>query len=71
MMIIWNLFIDIMMCNLDRVFKYIYLGFLFAVLGMNFASNSYISRFELAQYFFFTMGIFYAIRDVDNKQGRT
>ena len=54
---------DIAKSYLDRKLKYTFLGFILAIFTMNFASNSYISRVELAQYFFFITGAFYALRD--------
>ena len=59
---------DILRSDIPRVTKYTYLGFLCAVSAMNFASNSYISRVPMAQYFFFIMGTFYAFRDLSMKR---
>jgi len=58
-----KVFFDISKSCIDRKLKYIFLGFILAVVAMNFASNSYISRVELAQYFFFIVGTFYGLRD--------
>jgi len=58
-----KVFFDIATARIDRTLKYIFLGFILAVLAMNFASNSYLSRGELAQYFYFIIGTFYAVRD--------
>ena len=62
--ILCSFFLDIVRSDLSRVFKYVFIGFLFGVSLMNFVSNSYISRFEMGQYFFLIMGMFYAFRDV-------
>ena len=58
-----KVFVDIIKSFIDRKLKYIFLGFILAVLFMNLPSNSYISRGELAQYFYFIVGIFYVLRD--------
>ena len=62
--ILGNIVYDISTSNLDRELKYSYLALIIAVIFMNFASNSYLSRFELNQFFFFIIGIFYALRDL-------
>jgi O-antigen ligase len=58
---------DILKSRIERKLKYLYLGFLFAVIFMNFASNSYLSRIELSQYFYFVLGSFYFLSDKFNK----
>ena len=70
LLIILNFFVDIVRCNLDRTLKYTYLGYVLAISAMNFASNAYVTRFEMSQYFFFTMWSFYALADIANKQGK-
>jgi hypothetical protein len=58
---------DIFKSRIERQLKYLYLGFLCAVIFMNFASNSYLSRIELGQYFYFILGFFYVLNDKFNK----
>ena len=43
---------DIIRSYVNRQLKYLFLGFLCAVFFMNIASNSYLTRIELGQYFF-------------------
>jgi hypothetical protein len=62
--IVLKFFYDITKFYVNRVLKYTLLGFLFAVFAMNFLSNSYLARFELGQYFFFVVGIFYALNEI-------
>lgn len=47
--------------------KIVFLGFLVAVAVMNGLSNSYVSRFELSQYFWFLMGIYYSFEGIHEK----
>jgi hypothetical protein len=54
---------DIFYSPIDIKLKIIFIGILFSVIAMNFVSNSYIVRVELAQYFWLFMGIFYALND--------
>jgi hypothetical protein len=58
---------DIFRSHIQRQLKYIFLGFLFAVIFMNIASNSYLSRVEMGQYFYFILGSFYVLNDRMNK----
>jgi O-antigen ligase len=58
---------DILKSRIGRKLKYLYLGFLFAVVFMNFASNSYLSRIEMSQYFYFVLGTFYFLSEKFNK----
>lgn len=58
-----KMFLDVAKSKIRRIPKYTFLGFLFAVFCMNSISNSYLARFELAQYFFFIMGIFYVLHN--------
>lgn len=44
---------------LQREIKFTFFGFIFAVGAMNILSNSYLSRFELGQYFWILMGFLY------------
>lgn len=59
--------LDIINSNITRPFKFVFCGFIISVLFMNFASNSYISRVELSQYFFFILGLIYTIKDNHKK----
>jgi hypothetical protein len=45
--------------------KYYFISFLLAVVAMNFASNSYVNRFPLAQLFWFIVGVFYALSKIE------
>jgi len=56
-------FFDIFKSSIERKLKYIFYGFILAVIAMNSFSNSYISRIELAQYFYVIIGAFYGLRD--------
>jgi hypothetical protein len=47
----------------DRQIKIVYLAFVATVLLMNLVSNSYLSRFEAQQTFFFLLGIFFGLKD--------
>ena len=66
-------FIDIIFSNVDRIKKSIFVGILFSVIIMNFTSNSYISRFDLAQHFAFILALFFVCRscseDLKVKEG--
>ena len=54
---------DITKSPLHENKKSIFIGFIFSVLLMNFLSNSYISRIESAQYYYFIIGCFYIYKD--------
>ena len=54
---------SIYVSELKSELKFIYLGFTISVLLMNLLSNSYLSRFELGQSFFFIIGTFYALKN--------
>ncbi len=56
-------FFDVISSKIDPFLKYFFIGFIISVILMNFASNSYLIRFELGQYFFLFLGIFYYIRE--------
>jgi O-antigen ligase len=68
--IILTFFVEILKSDLDRILKFTYMGFLIAVLAMDVMSNSYVTRFEMGQYFFFVMGMFYSMRDVSVEKRR-
>jgi len=57
---------DIMRSTIEKKTKNIYFGYFVAVIVMDFVSNSYVSRFELSQYFFFIMGTFYTSQQIEN-----
>ena len=44
------------------------LAFLLSVMAMNFFSNSYIVRFELAQMFWFLIGLLYALSSMERRR---
>jgi O-antigen ligase len=51
----------ILMAPVDRAIKCSFIGFLVAVGAMNFLSNSYLTRFELGQFFWLLIGIYYSL----------
>ena len=53
---------DILLCR-DKKTKYLFGAILFSVIIMNFGSNAVIFRFELSQYFWLIMGIYYIITE--------
>lgn len=55
--------LSVLLSKVDREYKFIMLGFIFSVAIMNFLSNSYLTRFELAQYFYFIYGAFLNYND--------
>jgi hypothetical protein len=62
------IFCDILRSYLDRELKFLFLGFLIAVCFMNLASNSYVTRIELGQFFFLIFGAFYVLNDLKRKR---
>ena len=54
---------DIFYSSIEWKLRSVFIGVLFSVIAMNFVSNSYIVRVELAQYFWLFIGIFYALND--------
>jgi O-antigen ligase len=58
---------DILKSSLERQLKYLFMGFFCSVIFMNIASNSYVTRVELAQYFYFILGLFYVLNDKIHK----
>ena len=56
-------FYEIFRSRLDRQLKLVYFAFVATVLLMNLVSNSYLSRFEAQQTFFFLLGIFFGLKD--------
>ena len=59
---------DIIKSKIDRVMKFIFLGIVFSVITMNFGSNSYLSRFELGQYFYLIIALFYILDNLCRKK---
>lgn len=53
---------DIVTSSIDIKLKYYFLALLMAVMVMNNLSNSYLARVELAQFFWFFMGLFYQFK---------
>jgi len=62
-LLIIGLFFGIVNSYTDRKLKFIFTGLLFSVVVMNGLSNSYLTRFELSQYFMLLMGIFYSLKE--------
>ena len=62
LMIYGAVFNAILKSKIDRQFKYFFLGLMVAVFIMNFVSNSYIVRFQMAQLLWLFVGLFYAMR---------
>jgi hypothetical protein len=54
---------DIIRSSIERHLKYLFLGFFCAVIFMNTASNSYLSRIEMGQFFYFILGIYYVLNN--------
>jgi O-antigen ligase len=63
-LIIFIFGLDIFLSRISIGIRVCFLGFLLAVVSMNFTSNSYLSRVEISQYFYFIMGSYYVIRDL-------
>ena len=61
LILLFYLFLDIFLCR-DKKIKYLFGAILISVAIMNFASNAVIFRFELSQYFWLIMGLFYSIK---------
>ncbi len=69
--VIIRMLIDIsVVSRLGRESKVLFFGFITATMLMNFASNSYISRFDMGQYFFLICGIFYSLAQISSYQER-
>lgn len=64
LMIILKVIFDTFRSNIDRMKKFIFTGIIISILAMNLGSNSYISRFELGQYFYLILGMCYALIDI-------
>lgn len=54
-----KIFWDVYRFKSDRPLRWAYLALILAVVAMNFLSNSYLSRVELSQMFWFFVGLFY------------
>jgi O-antigen ligase len=57
--------INVLNSGITSKLKYYFISFLLAVVAMNFASNSYVNRFPLAQLFWFIVGVFYALSKIE------
>jgi len=57
------LMLKILFSEVNKHIKIIFVGFLVAVLVMNFVSNSYIARFQMAQLFWLFMGLFFVFNN--------
>lgn len=62
--IIFKVLFDIVTSKIDMIMKFIFFGIIVSILAMNFGSNSYLSRFELVQYFFLILAMFYSWMDI-------
>jgi len=60
LILLFHLLWDIFLCR-DNKTKYLFGAILISVAIMNFGSNAVIFRFELSQYFWLIMGLFYLI----------
>jgi len=58
-----SLVLIVVIADADRNYKIIMIGFIVAVACMNMLSNSYLTRFELAQYFNMSLGVFFGLSD--------
>lgn len=56
--ILLSLLLSVFMSNISRPSKGIFIGLFMSIIFMNFSSNSYLSRFELAQYLALFIAIF-------------
>ena len=65
-----KVFLDMVKSGIMRPMKYTLLGFLLAALAMNFLSNSYLVRFEIAQYFFLVIGFFSVLNELSHSEVR-
>lgn len=59
---------DLYRSNINRKYKRFFISFFVAIIFMNFLSNSYITRFELSQLFWFMLGLFYSLNKMESGQ---
>lgn len=59
-----SLVLDILRSPLEKSTKSLYIAFVFSVITMNMASNSYLSRFDLGQFFFLILSTFYGMKNL-------
>jgi O-antigen ligase len=62
LILLFYLLWDIFLCR-DKKTKYLFGAILISVAIMNFGSNAVVFRFELSQYFWLIMGLFYMIEN--------
>ena len=48
----------------EKSVKFYSIGFIFSILFMNLLSNSYVNRFQLAQYAYFIMGLIFSYKEL-------
>ncbi len=57
------IFIDIARSKLTRRIRFMYIGFILSIFVMNATSNSYLSRFDLSQYFCLIIAMYYCSKE--------
>jgi O-antigen ligase len=57
---------DIIVFKISKKLKIYYIGVVASVMVMNFVSNSYINRFQLAQMFWLLIGTLYTFYELDH-----
>ena len=70
LMIYGSVFFSLLLAPMDWKLRLFGMSVLIAVMSMNFVSNSYIVRFQMAQLFWFLVGLLYVQRTIKNKQSR-
>ena len=63
LLIMAKILFDISLVRFNWAFKLVFFGIIISILGMNLGSNSYLTRFELGQYFCLMLAFLYARRD--------
>ena len=63
LILLFYVFFDIFLCQ-DKMIKYLFGAIIISVTAMNFGSNGFIFRFELSQYYWLIIGIFYNINEL-------
>jgi len=63
--------INILKSGIRRRLKLFFIALLLTVFAMNLVSNSYINRFPLAQLFWFYVGLFYSLSNMDRMRSRS
>ena len=67
LVLLLNLLWDIICSQINKRSKFLFGGILASIAVMNLLSNASIFRIENAQYFWFFMGLFYCIKDLDSR----